>query len=58
MVAAGVGVDVSELIDLAKEYFTVDKSTWNVEGIEGAQVDDSPAIYTGGDVRVRGMLRM
>jgi len=52
IVVSGVGVDHSELTDLAKEYFTVDNATWNVEGIKAAQLDDSSAVYTGGDVRV------
>lgn len=52
MVVSGVGVDHGELVDLTKEYFKVGKSTWNTEGVTSVSVDQSQAIYTGGEIRV------
>lgn len=52
MVVSGVGVDHKELLDLTKEYFNVDNSTWNLEGVAGVEIDESKAVYTGGELRV------
>lgn len=52
MVISGVGVDHKELVDLAKEYFITDNTTWNSEGIKTEKQKEIPAVYSGGDSRV------
>lgn len=52
IVISGVGVDHKDLVDLTKEHFTIENTTWNKEDVSVAPVIDEPAVYTGGEVRV------
>lgn len=52
MAVSGVGVEHKLLVDLAKEYFNMDTTTWTKEGVQAKESGDLTSSYTGGDNRV------
>lgn len=56
MAIAGVGVEHNLLVDLAKEYFVTNNTTWEQEGLVSKKGEDLASVYTGGDNRVMFIL--